>query len=182
MMKQISATAVLALGALLAAPASADDNLYVGAQAGLGKYKEFCENRAGVCDQTDYGYRVFGGYRMSKYWSFEVGWTDLGESKFTSATGGDTKFRVEGFDLVGYLMAPMTGNLSAYAKFGAYRVRTVVKSTVVGAGDASDNSSGWVGGAGLQYDLGRHIGVRAEWQRYWGVGSPATGEDDVDVY
>ena len=186
MMKRISATAILALGALVAAPASAADDsaLYIGAQGGLGKYKENCERQTGgVCDQTDVTWRAFGGYRYNRYWSFEFGWTDLGESKFAADAGGTLTYKVDGYDLVGLLMAPLTDRLSAYGKFGAYRVRTTVESTLPAPAQqsASDSSSGWVGGVGLQYDIGR-LGLRAEWQRYWGVGAANTTEDDIDVY
>ena len=186
MMKRISATAILALGALVAAPASAADDsaIYIGGQGGLGKYKETCENQSGgVCDQTDISWRAFGGYRYNRYWSFEFGWTNMGEARVTSAAGGNMAYHVEGYDLVGLLMAPLTERLSAYGKFGAFRVRTEVESSLPAGQQqsASDSSSGWVGGLGLQYDLGR-LGFRAEWQRYWAVGAANTGEDDIDVY
>ena len=120
-------------------------------------------------------YKLFGGYQFGSNFALEGSYFDLGKSAFYSTaapTGGISgTLDVRGFavDAVGLL--PFTDRFSAFAKVGVTEAQTRDSFTGTG-GDAiiSTSSNQWhvngKVGAGLQYLVTPHFGIRGEWERY----------------
>jgi len=173
--------------ALVAGPAAAqDEGLYAGGSAGYVASKDRCKFLAIPCDGEDAGWRLFAGYQFNRYIAAEFGFANLGEVTGQGTIGGapagfivETK---ETFDLTAVLSIPVTARLSALARAGMYRARTILEQQVTGfpaTHDAGTNT-GFSYGLGAEYRLGR-IGLRAEWQRWENVGNDFISEDELDM-
>jgi hypothetical protein len=184
MQKSKTALSILGLAAALAAaPAMADykDGLYIGGSVGHAEVKDTCEGVTGLvasCRDHDTAWRVFSGYRFSRHFSAELGFTNLGDVSAVTPTGAVLDAENKGFDGSAIFSIPLNGVLSALVRLGAYRMRTTVEF----AGSRSgETSSGFTYGLGAAFDLWR-LGLRLEWQRYDSVGGAVTGEDTIDVF
>ncbi len=127
-------------------------------------------------DERDTGYKLFGGYQFSPYLAVEAGLFSLGSFSFngtTAPTGtldGNFKYRGLNLDLVGRM--PISENLSALLRVGAQRSWS--RNSFGGSGMAvpiSDPTPRTRGlnyklGAGLQYQVGPQLSLRAELERY----------------
>lgn len=134
-------------------------------------------------DNTDTGYKLYGGYRFHRNFAVEGGYFNLGKFDFTATTvpagtlTGNMKVQGLNLDLVGIL--PVTDRFSAFGRFGLTSART--KSSFSGTGAAaafntnpSRRDTNYKYGAGLQYDFNYNLGMRFEFERYRindGVGS-----------
>ena len=116
-----------------------------------------------------------GGYRFNRYFALEGGYFDLGKFGYTATTlpagslTGDLRYR--GFNLDAVASLPFTARFSAFARIGA--TSGEAKDTFTGTGavtvlvpNPSQRSTNFKFGGGLQYDLTRHVGLRAELERY----------------
>jgi OmpA-OmpF porin, OOP family len=161
---------------------------YVGALVGSSEAKNGCVGvLAGggrICDKTDLAWGVFAGYRFSRHFGVELGYTELGKVEArtqgpgTSSTQSTSVSVVDG-TVVGII--PLIGEggvgLSAFAKLGIYEA--TLETTAPGINDASNWKLTYSGG--LQWDATPRWGLRASWQRYKGVGHGAFGNTDYDV-
>jgi OOP family OmpA-OmpF porin len=147
-------------------------------------------------DQRDPGVKALAGYRFNRHFAIEGGYAWLGEFQFSNqagapAAGAQTAdVRVIGLfvDAVGLL--PMGWGFTALAKVGVVgsevrTLRTLTGQVTPAPGlstTAYADEANLKYGLGLQYDLGSRAAVRAEWERFVGLGSAQTGEVDLDVY
>jgi OOP family OmpA-OmpF porin len=170
-LKAVLATAGLSAALGFAGSAAAQSDLsswYIGGTLGQSDFKDGCQGLGG-CDKKDTAWRVLGGYQFNRNFAAELGYHDLGKA---SAAGGDTKGNA--WELVGLGALPLVDRLSAYGKLGVYRGE-------LKAAAAKETNSDLTYGAGLQYDLTKAVGVRAEWQRYNNMGGGSLAKTDVDV-
>lgn len=149
-----------------------------------------------VTDQRDPGVKVFAGYRLHRHFALEGGFAWLGEFQATNQVTAPTvgalnaDIRVIGLyiDAVGLL--PIGERFAAFAKVGAIGTETrtfrSTSGTVTPAPGSSTNAStdqaNLKFGLGVQYDIGKTVTVRAEWERILNVGDANTGEFDLSVY
>jgi opacity protein-like surface antigen len=146
---------------------------YIGGSIGQSQLKDSCEGVAD-CDDKDTAWRFIAGYQINKSFAVELGYTDLGEA---SAPGASAE--ASALEVVGLGFLPLGNHFSLYGKAGFYR-GTVEASG--GGGSVDESNNGLTFGAGVQWDFGRNLGLRAEWQRYADVGGDDVGgETDVDV-
>jgi hypothetical protein len=161
---------------------------YVGALFGRAEAKSGCTGViAGggrACDPTDFAFAVFAGYRFSRHFAGEMGYTELGKVEARSQGGGTSSTQstsASAFDVSGVGLIPLIGEggvgLSAYAKLGIY-VATM-ETTVAGIRESSNWNVTY--GGGLQWDATPRWGVRGSWQRFKRVGHGAFGNSDYDV-
>ena len=128
-----------------------------------------------VRDESDTGFKLFGGYQFNRNFALEAGYFKLGTFSFASTTlpagtlNGRIKLQGINLDLVGTL--PLTERLSAIARVGAQYAST--RDTFSGSGainvlnpNPSARSVNYKAGAGLQYEISRSMLVRAEAERY----------------
>ena len=130
----------------------------------------------GIDDRTkSTGGKLFGGYRFSPYFALEGGYFNLGHFGYTAALlpagtlDGTLKYQGLNLDAVGFL--PLGGNFSLFARAGvtygqAKDAFTGTGSVVLLNPDPRQSAFGGKAGGGLQYDVNRHIALRAEVERY----------------
>lgn len=120
-------------------------------------------------------WKVFGGYQFSSNFALEGSYFDLGKSAFYArsapAGGIDGSLDVRGFAVDALGILPLTDRFGAFAKVGVTDAQTRDSFDGYGGDVVVDTSphqwhvNGKVG-AGLQYLVSEHFGVRAEWERY----------------
>ena len=194
----------LAIISLLASPLSlaADEGWFVGASIGETSASLRFNSAilpalpAGVTltdlyyDDSDTGFKAFGGYQFNPYFALEVGHFDLGEYEFnatTSPAGTSTgNFDVDGryVDAVGTL--PLTAKLDLIGRVGFNYAFTKTNLEGTGALPASSRtrwSRDWNPklGAGLQYALTDNLDLRLEAERYH-LDEPVRHKGDVELY
>ncbi|MEO8016826.1 MAG: OmpA family protein [Pseudomonadota bacterium] len=126
-------------------------------------------------NDRDMGFKIYGGYRLNRYWSLEFGAFDLGHFSYIASTvpqgtlRGEIKIRGLNFDLVGFL--PLTDKLSAFGRAGLNYARSEVGMTATGAVNALDPTQesedpNLKFGLGAQYEFNRSFAMRLEAERY----------------
>jgi OOP family OmpA-OmpF porin len=198
-----SRTLALAVIAVLASSAAmaAEQGWYVGGNVGQSKAK-IDDDRiissllgAGITttsiaeDETDLGYKLFGGYQFNKYLALEGGYFDLGKFGFTATTvpagslSGELKVKGLNFDIVGFV--PMTEKLSAFARAGVNYAETNATFGGTGAVNVLDprrskSDGNYKFGLGLQYDFNPSFAMRAEVERYR-INDAVGNNGDIDL-
>ena len=179
-MKSAKALGTLCLAAIAAvntAPALAtDDGWYGGIGIGQSRAKinddKIRTQLGGTADiaddDTDIGYRLFGGKKFNKHFAVEGGYFNLGKFGFTAVapTGslvGSAKFQGLNLDAVGIL--PLTEKFSLLGRLGL--TYTEAKDTFQTTGTVtvanpspSKSEANYKMGFGVQYDLTRALGLR----------------------
>jgi len=142
-------------------------------------------------DDRDVGYKLYGGYKFNKNFAVEGGYFNLGKFGFTANTTtpgssftGTAKFQGLNLDLVGIL--PFTEKFSAFGRAGF--IYAEAKDTFSGTGAVTVNNpnpekkeGSYKYGLGLQYDLTRSLGLRAEWERYR-VNDAVGNKGDISMF
>jgi Outer membrane protein beta-barrel domain len=180
------------LAGLAAAPAAAQTSFYIGGAGGTARANEsICNNAAATyggtgsagvtCDRTGKGaWGAFVGLMFNPYLGIEGGAKDLGtivELADTSGNNLTVKTRLAELNAVAALPVQ---RLSLYLKGGGYRAKSTVEGTLAPYGYGYTTQ--WTLGAGVSYDVFKHLGLRAEFQRYNNLGSKEVGfRADVDV-
>jgi len=146
-------------------------------------------------DDTDTGWKLFGGYEFTENWAIEGAYVDLGDvtsdtvvndgpddwtpRDFVKAATNEHPYSVDGFTLAGKGTWPINDQFSIFGKLGVFVWEADIDVDCRGCGASnSDDESGtdWTGGVGASYDFSNNIGVRIEYERY------ATDRDDVDLF
>ena len=176
------AVATAFAGSALAQSQTQETGAYAGLSIGQAKAKDACDGVPGAgisCDDKDTAWKIFGGYQFMRYLGAEAAYTDFGKAK---ASGGSTTAEIKSnaWELVAVGSYPIgTSGFAPYVKAGFYRGEAKLSSNVGVSGKGTDND--WTAGIGVRYDIMRNVAVRAEWQRYNGVGGGDVGKSDVDV-
>ena len=162
-----------------------DSGWFIGGSVGQTKSGLDCTGLS--CDDSDTGYRIFGGYKINKHFAVELGYADLGKTTFTGtipiigAVSGNAS--ATAWDLVAVGILPIGEKFSVFGKLGFYKGDG--DFSVSGAGSSSDSTTDMTYGIGVQYDFTKNLGIRGEWQQYKSVGFANTGgqtlEGDVDL-
>jgi len=191
------AAAALAAVAFLAAPAvfaQKTSGFYVNGGVGgmkAGDLSKFCEETltpAGVpvteCDEKSVAWKATGGYQFIRYFGVEVGYYDFGKAKIKTGTGGEIKYKAHGPYAGIVATAPLIDRLSVIARGGVLYWRTKLDADAA-AGIASQSENGFTAawGVGLEYMFTNMFGMRAEYERFQGVGdSSTTGRSKIDMF
>ncbi len=186
MKKSKSALVILGFAAATAVcvqAAAQGTGVYLGGSAGGSYAKNGCTGVAGYgagvpCDNSGTTWGVHAGYQ-AQYLGFEIGYRNLGTISEQNGVGqhAEVKSRLGEALLVAGLPVE---RLRVYGKGGIYRAKSTLKSDILPEGSSS--RGGWTLGAGLSYEIIRHLHVRLEYQRYNDLGGDAVGfRTDVDV-
>ncbi len=141
-------------------------------------------------DDSDTGFKLFGGYQFNRNFALEGGYFDLGEFGFDAATtptgtlnGNTTKVQGLNFDLVGTLH--FTENLSAFGRGGLTFVETESSYSATGAVFApvggDESAASYKVGLGLQYDFTDRFSLRGEAERYR-IDDAVGNDGDIDLF
>ena len=147
---------------------------YIGGSIGQSDADYDCEGA--TCDTKDSAWRIFGGYQVNRHFSAELGYANLGEATFDFGGGDTIEAEANAFD-ISVVGAFPVGPVSLYGRVGLYRADVEVREALFGNTEESSNGLLW--GVGVQYDVNKNLGVRAEWQQYNGM--EVGGGEDVDV-
>lgn len=145
-------------------------------------------------DDTDTGYKIFGGYSFNKYFAMEVFYADFGRMKEdvtaalnvtdgtntlvgTATLGARLDLTGYGVDLVGSY--PVADRFSLFAKLGYFYhkvdadlalgftgTQNGTPATLSEVASDSDNGSDYSFGFGADYHFNNNMAVRLDWQRY----------------
>lgn len=133
-------------------------------------------------DDSDTGYRLFGGYRFNDYFAFEAFYTDLGSFDVSFAGtaddgsgpvdfSGSASLEVEGFGVYGVFSYPLWAGFNVMGKVGGIHWRsdmpisvTVDSSTV--SDSIGDDGSDFAWGGGLVYHVNEHLAVDVQYERF----------------
>lgn len=140
-------------------------------------------------DDRDKGYKLYGGYGLSRNFALEAGYFDLGRYSYTFNTtpagsfSGDMRVKGLNLDLVGIL--PVGDRFSVFGRVGAAFSRTNTTFTRTGlvplnTSNPRERDTGLKLGVGMQYAVTDHWSVRAELERY-GVKDPVRNRSHIDM-
>ncbi len=204
LMCSILATSLLAASsALAAAPGGYIGTSFGGTRMSAPSAAEFdnrLETTTGIIatssiDDTDTGWKLFGGYRFNRYFAAEGHYADLGElrinsnvtSPFVGTRHTTLEFQTFTASAVGFL--PLAHNFEIFAKAGFLYwdadLTVTERDNIGGTGMASesDNATDLMYGFGAGYKLSEHLALRAEWELYKNLGEvDTTGEIDVEMW
>lgn len=153
----------------------------------------------------DLGWMIQGGYNINRYFAIEVGYTDPGETSFSSimhVTRADStqlihtnnsSLTINGIQFAGIAGYPVTESIRLFSKLGGYYWRTETdiyysiessdNSVIVPPGPMTlsidDDGTDLVFGAGVEYTLNDLFTIRAGWERFSSI---TAGDDNIDLY
>ena len=161
-------------------------NVYLGAGIGQTKFKDACEasSAAGLsCDDSDTGYRFFGGYQFNRNLAAEIGYAELGKATSSGVVlgvpvSGNWKARV--WDVVAVGIMPLNEQFSLLGKLGVALWR--LDASLIPAATSSPTGTDLTWGIGGQYDFTKKVGMRVEWQKYKDIGDDTTGKSDASAF
>jgi OmpA-OmpF porin, OOP family len=161
----LTAFAALALTAAMAAQADVQPGFYAGAGVGTTKLSDDGFDDAGVdVDDTDTGFKIFGGYSFNRNLAIEVSYFDLGEVSggFNDPFIGNVSFDVgiSGLNasVVGRL--PVSETFSLFGKLGVASYDLDGHATISGVGSGSDSQSE----TDMTYAVGAALSFGGPWE------------------
>jgi OmpA-OmpF porin, OOP family len=178
---QMKKAAWIALGALVAMPASAQ--WYAG--AGVGTSNVTGINGTGAVTATTNAtitgfqnrntWKLYGGYQFTPYWGIEAQYANLGKrnglATFSGAVVGNAPLsaNMSQWSVAGTGTLPLTDVFYLLAKLGASRNSTdnitATVSTVTLSTNSQDKTSIF-GGLGGGFNINKNIGVRVEYENF----------------
>ena len=174
MNKSKFAALVVGLIGLAAALPAAAQSFYFGGMLGNSQIESKACQGAAVCDRRDDSWSGNLGFMFTQNWGLEAGYHHLGKVLETDDGAGNTVVaKTNAGDLVAVGALPFE-KFSVYLKGGAYYAKTKQTSSS-GAFDATSTAKQWTYGAGLRYDIWRHVAIRAEYQLFKKVGGKDVG-------
>ena len=158
------------LAATLALPTAAQvaaTPWYLGAGLTLSRGQHPCVGLAiagATCDDSDSGFKLYGGYRMSRFFALEAGVGALGNIQENGA-GTTAKIESKPVELSILGSIPVTNQFAVFGRIGGYRATTKMS----GAATGTKTSGNATYGVGMDIGFTSNIGGRIEYQRYQNV-------------
>lgn len=168
----------LALFLGTALPAAAAENWYVGIGGGVSSVDK--QDLKYVMDlnvattigihNTDTGYKAYGGYRLNKEFSFELGYTDLGQIDIQGVWGTNPAAltaSAKGYSLSGVGSIPVVGDLSLFGRIGVihWDAEMTCTGTPCSFSTSKDDHTDPLIGFGASYSITPRLDVRMEWEQ-----------------
>lgn len=151
------------------------------------------------------------GYQFSPNFAIEGGYVNLGKTTYTAtspkqtvstttklwnlfpvttnttipASSGQREYKITGWNLVGVAYYPVSEKLSLLGKAGMIRaeVKASGSGNAIGGGDATVTKWKPTFGLGGDYNINKEFGVRAEYERFNGLGdTETTGSANVGMF
>jgi OOP family OmpA-OmpF porin len=166
MHKRLGLTALAALGLMAATAAQADTQpgFYAGAGIGTTKISDDAFDGTGI-DDSDTGFKIFGGYDFNQNFAVEVGYFDFGEA--SAREGGDSlSVGVTGLTASAVGRLPVSDMFALYGKLGfaSYDVKAKFSIAGFGSGSESDSDSDLIYGVGGALSFGGNFEARLEYE------------------
>src|SRR5260221_7726097 len=135
---------------------------YAGLTYGQASWRSGCAVTAPSCDDTDRALQVFAGFQLTRIFSVEAGFHNLGK-----ATSPASSIKGHAWEAVGIAAWPVLGALSLYGKLGIFRTKIEGGGALV---PSRETNYGPTFGVGSQLELNRNLARRAQCQGYPSVG------------
>ena len=163
--------AMLAISAPAVAQQS-DAGWYVGGAYGM---SSFSVDMAGApstvtVDDSDSGFKIYGGFQFNKHLGAEVGYVDFGKvgfggSAFGFPVTGDTG--VTAFTVAGVGTLPLNESFALFGKIGLWSWSAKGNATAGAVSISSDDSGSDVFyGIGARYNMNKNWGLTLELENY----------------
>lgn len=187
MLKNYKNLLLAAVGATLAAPASAfqDAGWFFGVTLNRPQARLEVPGIRFAAPLEENGIKLAAGYQFGPHWRAEMNYLDFSRSiDIASATNlARPDDRGKGLRLFGTATMPLTQRLGVFGKLGALHsnlesgcMTTVLTCTPFERG--TDLSYG----VGLSYDLTKTVSVTGEWERFRRFGGVLSGDPERDVF
>ena len=160
----LTVIAAFALAASMAAQADTQPGFYAGAGIGTTKIGDSSFDGTGI-DDSDTGFKIFGGYTFNENWGVEVSYFDFGEA--SASDGGDSvSVGVTGLSAAAVGRLPINDMFAVYGKLGfaSYDVKAKFNVAGFGSGSASDSDSDMIYGIGGAMSFGGNFEARLEYE------------------
>jgi len=157
---------------LCSAPAWAVDGGGFYAGGSIGEFTiDFSDPSAGISfDDSDTGFRIFGGWQFNEFFAVEGGYVDGGSPNETFDAGGipvTVDIEVTGFDLLLRGTLPLGESLFAFAEAGMLFWDADVSASGGGSSSSlSDSGEDAAYGAGFGFNFGDNAAARIEYVLY----------------
>jgi OOP family OmpA-OmpF porin len=158
--------AILLPAAMLAisAPAVAqqsDAGWYIGGAYGMTSFSVDTSALPGATlDDSDTGFKIFGGFQFNKHLGAEVGYVDFGKVGVSGSATGDVG--VTAYTVAGVGTLPLNESFALFGKVGMWAWTS--KSSI--AGTSGDSGSDVFYGIGGRYNLSKNWGLTLELEQY----------------
>ena len=141
-------------------------------------------------EDSDTGFKLLGGRKFNKNFAVEAGYFNLGEFGFSATTTPagtlSATMKVQGLNLDAVGILPIGEKFAILGRLGLTYIEA--KDTFAGSGnvaatnaDPEKGDAAYKFGLGLQYDVTRALGLRAEWERYR-VNDAVGNKGDIDLF
>jgi OOP family OmpA-OmpF porin len=170
------AAAVAALTVAAAAPAAfaqdAEPGFYLG--GGVGQFNaqiddvDDVDSTVDEWDNDDTAYKLFLGYRLNNFLSFELDYINLGEPSGEVIPGRNVDASVDGFAPYVVGTIPLGQWFEVYGRLGYffYDATLGVEDAVGGRVEFDEESEELVYGAGIGANIGERLNIRFEYERF----------------
>lgn len=139
-------------------------------------------------DDSGFGWKAFIGYNFARHFGLEAGYVDLGEVDgdfaltVPAAGTGKVDVEVSGYTLTAIGRYPLYDRFEMFGKLGGLfwdkdGRATFIAGATSATTSADDDGMDLTVGIGMKYDFSEHIGLRVEWDRYFGVGDDSANAD-----
>lgn len=133
-----------------------DVGWYVGGSYGMTTY-DLGGVPAGVTiDDSDTGFKIFGGYQFTKNWGAEAGYVDFGSATASGAVSGDVG--ITAFTFAGTGTLPLNESFALVGKLG------LAMWDASGSASSGDNGTDLYYSVGMRYNFNRNLGLVADYE------------------
>jgi len=173
-MKEMFAIILPAAVLAISAPAAAQQSeagWYIGGSYGM---TSFDIDTAGITnpslDDSDSGFKIFGGFQFTKHWGAEVGYVDFGKAGISGSVLGipfTSDVGVTALTFAGTGTLPLSENFALLGKVGLANWDAEVSVSALGlGGSTSDSGTDMFFGVGLRYSFNKNLSVQLEFEQY----------------
>ena len=161
----LTALAAFALTAAMAAQADVRPGFYAGGSVGTTKLGDDGFDGFGVdVDDSDTGFKIFGGYSFNDNFAVELSYFDLGEvsGRINDPFFGNISFDVgvSGLNASAVGRLPISDTFSLFGKLGFASYDVDGHATISGVGSGSDSQSE----TDMTYGLGAALSFGGQWE------------------
>jgi len=117
-----------------------------------------------LTQDSDFAYKVFGGYQFDDNWAAELFWSDMGQAEISSSSTGNLTGIIEyqSFGVGALYQYPITESWDVFATAGAGRLRNSFQ--MINAERVEDSFI--YGGVGVMWNMAKTWDLRAEYDYY----------------